>query len=302
LKPEKNREIWSLIHSVVIDEMLHMTIMCNLLNALGQQPLIDDPGLVPNYPTKLPFGVDNDLVVGLEPFSTDLMSRVFMKIEEPEHPIVFKVSEFAQVQYATIGEFYRALIDKLRALGEAGTLLFIGDPARQVIAKGWYASDRLFAITDVDSAIKAIHIIVEEGEGTSVSPLAENGELAHYYRFAEVSHLKRLVVDSAAANGYSFSGAVIPFDSTAVYPLTKSQKLADLDENSEAGRRARQFSFVYTKLLKALQRVFDGDPGHFDVAIGVMYELKLAGQILCSLPAIRDGAAVRRGPEQGQRR
>src|SRR5262249_326952 len=44
LHPEKNREIWSIIHSVVVDEMLHMTIACNLLNALGRAPLIDDAG------------------------------------------------------------------------------------------------------------------------------------------------------------------------------------------------------------------------------------------------------------------
>ena len=68
--------------------------------------------------------------------------------------------------------------------------------------------------------------------------------------------------------------------------------MGDLDDNSETGRRARQFSFVYTKLLKALQRVFDGNRHYFVTALGVMYELKLAGQILCSLPAITRGMAT----------
>jgi hypothetical protein len=290
LKPEQNREIWSIIHSVVIDEMLHMTITCNLLNALGKRPQIDDPGFVPNYPGSLPTGIDGDLIVGLEPFSIDLMNRTFMKIEEPEHPIVFKAAAVAEADYATIGQFYRALIDKIRELAASGKELFIGDPARQVMAKDWYAAERLFAIVDADSGVKALQIIIEEGEGTSVSPLAEDGELAHYYRFQEIGRLRRLVPDAASENGYSFSGPVIPFDPAAVYPLTKNQKVIDLDASSEGGRRARQFSFVYTKLLKALQRVFDGEPQEFGAALGLMYELKLAGQILCSLPAIKNNA------------
>jgi len=289
LKPEKNREIWSIIHSVVIDEMLHMTITCNLLNALGKRPQIDDPGFVPNYPGPLPTGIDGDLIVGLEPFSIDLMGSTFMKIEEPEHPIAFKAAG-TETEYATIGQFYRALIDKIRELAASGNELFIGDPARQVMAKGWYAAERLFAIVDVDTAVNALQIIIEEGEGTSVSPLAEDGELAHYYRFQEISRLRRLIPDPTSENGYSFSGPVIPFDSAAVYPLTKNQKMIDLDASSEGGRRARQFSFVYTKLLKALQRVFDGEPQQFGAALGLMYELKLAGQILCSLPAIKNNS------------
>jgi hypothetical protein len=287
LQPETNREIWGIIHSVVTDEMLHMTIVCNLLNALGKSPEIDSPNFVPHYPCPLPMAIDKDLVVGLEPFSTELMQRTFMRIEEPENPIVFKALESVQMDYATIGQFYRALIEKIRELGKARKPLFVGDPARQVVAKSWFSADRLFAIADVQTAVKALELIIEEGEGTTVSPLADGGMLAHYYRFEEVARLQRLVPDPKAPNGYSFSGS-LPFDPSAVYSLTKNQKIADLDVSSEAGRRARQFSFVYTKLLKGLQRTFDGEPGYFDTALTIMYELKLAGQILCSLPAIQN--------------
>jgi Ferritin-like len=289
LQPETNREIWGIIHSVVTDEMLHMTIGCNLLNAFGKSPEIDSPGFVPDYPGPLPMGIDKDLVVGLEPFSTDLAKYVFMKIEEPEKPIVFRSLESAQMDYATIGQFYRVLIDKIRELGEGQKPLFVGDPRHQVAAKNWFSSDRLFAITDVQSATQALELVIEEGEGTTVSPLAKCGELAHYYRFEEIARLQHLVRDPKAPNGYSFSGT-LPFDPTTVYPLTKNQKVADLDASSEGGRRARQFSFVYTKLLKGLQRTFSGEPDYFDTALALMYELKLAGQILCSLPAVKNNS------------
>ena len=153
----------------------------------------------------------------------------------------------------------------------------------------WYAPERLFPIIDVESAVNALKIIVEEEEGTLELPLSDDGDFAHYYRFEEIFHLRRLVRDPSTPKGFSFSEASLPFDPTAVYPLTPNQQLADLDPASEGARRANQFAFVYTKLLKALQRVFDGDPGHFDAALGVMFELKLAGQIACSLPAIKNG-------------
>ena len=41
LKPDQNRDIWWAIHDVVVDEMLHMLIGCNLLNALGARPALD---------------------------------------------------------------------------------------------------------------------------------------------------------------------------------------------------------------------------------------------------------------------
>jgi hypothetical protein len=39
---------------VVIEEMLHMTIAANVLNAVGGHPAIDRPDFVPNYPEDLP--------------------------------------------------------------------------------------------------------------------------------------------------------------------------------------------------------------------------------------------------------
>ena len=44
--------------------MLHMTIACNLLNALGRAPLIDAADFVPCYPGPLPLGIGTDLSVG----------------------------------------------------------------------------------------------------------------------------------------------------------------------------------------------------------------------------------------------
>lgn len=289
LKPGTNREIWRTIHDIVVDEMLHMTIACNLLNALGRRPTIADAGFVPVYPSSLPLGIGTGLEVGLEPFSRELVKCVFMEIEEPENPLVFRSARSADEalpSFATIGEFYRTLAAKLLELGDG---VVTGDPARQVVAPRWFPTARLFAITDTATAARALRLIVEEGEGTAVAPVDPDGDIAHYYRFEAIFRGHRLVRDTTTAAGYSFSGPPYHVEADAIWPLTSNQRLADLDDKTDAWRRGQQFRATFTRLLQALQRVFDGAPEHLDAAMGVMFELKLAGQILVSQPVLVEG-------------
>lgn len=290
LHPDKNREVWSIIHSVVVDEMLHMSLACNLLNAIGGRPFIASADFVPTYPTALPLGI-GDLTVGLAAYSPAVVKSVFMQIEEPEAPLVFA----ALVQYETIGMFYEALKHKLMELGSAA---FMGDPARQVSDTSWFSSSRLFALRTPEDATRAIDLIVRDGEGTSVSPLAPEGTLAHYYRFQQLVEGRRLVADASAPNGFRFAGAPIAYDSAGVWPVRANQSLTGLDPDSLGGRRARQFAYVFSKLMRALQRTFDGEPDQLDAAMGLMFELKLAGQGLVSVAdgVDDDGSLVHLGP------
>src|SRR5262245_27089402 len=50
IKPNTNREIVKLLGSIVQEEMLHLAIDCNILNAIGGSPKIDDPAFIPRYP------------------------------------------------------------------------------------------------------------------------------------------------------------------------------------------------------------------------------------------------------------
>ena len=56
LKPGTNRDIWWAIHDVVVDEMLHLLIAGNLLNALGGRPDFLHTRFVPTYPDGLAVG------------------------------------------------------------------------------------------------------------------------------------------------------------------------------------------------------------------------------------------------------
>ena len=46
IKPNANREVAALIRSVVIEEMLHMALACNILISIGGSPSIGQPGFI----------------------------------------------------------------------------------------------------------------------------------------------------------------------------------------------------------------------------------------------------------------
>ena len=159
-----------------------MAVVANVLNAIGGRPRIDRPEFVPTYPGPLPMCIGDDLTVGLKKFSRELVRDVFMQIEKPENPIAFPevaaLDAMAIQDFLTIGEFYQAIIEKIQQLGDG---IFTGDRERQVVVDAGFPSNQLFEITDVETAVRALKRVVEEGEGTKTIPFDDEGEPAHYY-------------------------------------------------------------------------------------------------------------------------
>jgi hypothetical protein len=279
LKPGTNPEARNIIHSIVMEEMLHMTIASNILNALGGRPQLNSQPFVPAYPGPLPMGIGEGLVVGLEAYSPAVAKNIFMEIEEPEDPLVLKAA-FEAPAYHTIGEFYTALQQKINDLAPAS---LPGDPAYQVTSP-FFPPGLLFPILTREDAIYAINIIVEQGEGTPVSPIDQQQEIAHYYRFEELYRGRKLVKDPSAPHGFSFTGEAIPFNAADVYPLFPNTKTAMLPAGSEEKRRLDEFNASYFSLLNGLHLTFNGNPDNLANTIGVMYDLKLSAQKLCATP------------------
>ncbi|GGN12062.1 hypothetical protein GCM10010967_55030 [Dyadobacter beijingensis] len=282
LKPGTNLVQRQIIHSIVIEEMLHMTIAANILNALGGTPYINNSDFVPEYPGPLPMGIGNGLIVGLEKYSPEVVHDVFMEIEEPENPIVFKTAMLATAlpTYSTIGQFYQAIQQKIDELAPDN---LPGHKDYQVTSP-FFPADELFPVYTKTNAIDAINIIIEQGEGTPTSPLDQEDELAHYYRFEELYKGKRLVKDPSAPNGYSFSGPGIPYTPADVFPLFPNTKTSMLPAGSEELNRMNQFNLSYYSLLSGLHDTFNGHPEKLNDTIGVMYDLKLTAEKLCATP------------------
>ena len=119
--PQATRDIALTIESIVIEEMLHMSLACNMLAGIGGTPAIYSANFAPRYPGHLPGHVHPELIIGLaglsrdEPGCKDQVYK-FMQIEWPEDgPLALARTP----GYATIGEFYDAISEAFERIDPA---------------------------------------------------------------------------------------------------------------------------------------------------------------------------------------
>lgn len=271
LRPGTNRRIAALIRSIVIQEMLHMSIAANILIAIGGRPQINNPAFIPKYPGPLPMDIGG-LIVGIEAFSMPVVKHTFMAIEQPEDEIPVRTPGLLEAAetYATIGEFYDAIKAQIRALGPS---IFVQPTAPpQVVAPHWFPPDKLYPITGPDSACRAIDLIKLEGEGTALTPYQSPDDPAHFYKFGAIVAGRELVT---TPTGYAYAGAAIPFDPDGIWPLKPNCTIAEFAVGTQARTRIEQYAWNYSSLLNALHDAFNGEPARLDAAIGAMYDLRV---------------------------
>lgn len=280
IKPGSNAAAGAIIRSVVIEEMLHLSLACNLLNAVGGRPQL--PEAVLRYPSPLPMDIGYEpgkpFIVPLARLSMETV-QAFMTIEEPEHPLEFPDGATADLatEYHTIGEFYTAVGQLMVDLGPS---IFTGDKERQVT--GWIGTHYLDAIVNPQDAIDAIDMIIDQGEGTSTSP-GDSEELAHYYRFEQIQRHETLNPDPAVPEGYEWGDPVVGLDPDGVWPMIDNPPDVPLPEGSPVARISDQFDATFTALIDELQRTFDGNPQALGSALAQMHALRLEAQTLMPL-------------------
>jgi ferritin-like protein len=176
------------IRSIAMQEMLHLSLVGNLLNATGGQVDFQAPEVFPTYPFTMPHH-EPDLILRLEPPSLRQVREVFLAVEHPrtKHDVP------QSGNYTTIGQFYAAVRQGFARLVERDgeRAVFQGDPAFQ-LAEGYHAgyanvSGNLFAVYDLKTALAAIHEITRQGEGTARSQNDGDGDLAHFWLFNQIA-------------------------------------------------------------------------------------------------------------------
>jgi len=269
------------ISAIVREEMTHMALACNALNAIGGTPRLADASVVPAYPGPLPFDIGGDdgepFRVSLLPFSVEAMAQA-THIEEPEHPIEFE-DALLPPSFQTIGEFYAALDE---ALGQLPGSAWADPPRRQLTDHPFFAGE-LFPVVRYPDASRAIRRIVSEGEGTTESPLDFEGEVAHYYRFEEIRRDQVLQKDARAPTGFSW-GDRLGVDWDAVAPA-----IADPAEHDFSGDPAGQAAQdgcdrAFTTMLTELERAVNGEPGRLGNAVRAMFDLTMAARAALATP------------------
>jgi Ferritin-like len=313
--PQKsNLPSYNIIRAVVVEEMLHLTLAANLLNAIGGSPDLIRPDFVPNYPAYLPTG-ETDFEVSLERFSPHSLDT-FLKIERPTPPPASNaVVQFGAVSYVkheslaegrktgrgmlphvhtktgvlhfwSIGEFYKAIGDGfkhlVKVLGEKE--LFNGKPENQVGPEYYHSSGG--EITKVDSlktALAVIDFISGQGEGMSGRIYDDEGELSHYYRFDQIRQ-QRHYRDKGDEPDKPTGGAFdVYWDK--VYPIRTNLKVADLPLLSEVRDAANGFNEQYKAFLGLIHRAFNGDPALLmPTYYSSMFDIKTEAQRLIHYP------------------
>ncbi len=323
IPPGANTAACEVIQSVVLEEMLHMALAANILNAIGGAPatgpVAGGPSPVPVYPARVAF-IDALPVIRLQAFSQAAIDE-FIAIERPagEEGAGEEVVPAGRDRYGSIGAFYGAIEAGLRALGTP-EVFKRGGQARagcQLTAENYYGgAGTLIEVTDLDSALAAVAEIVREGEGVSRRVLRQTahehllsgartpGRLgapydvddmdrlpfgwkmySHYARFKEIRAGRYYRPDQLV--GEEPAGGILPVDWRAVSPMTPDPA-AQAYRGTWAYQPMMAFNAAYTALVDTVYRGVNGEPALLCQAVPGMYELKYQANSLLNMPSPLD--------------
>lgn len=297
MKPDTNLEAYNVIRVIVVEEMLHLTLAANILNAIGGAPALTKKGFVPEFPTYLPDG-EEDFEVSIESFSKKTIDD-FLLIERPAKEVheesnapkrFFKSTPSKQkrkgilpahinadgeeMHFYSIGEFYNFIAEGLEKLSKelGDDKLFCGDFARQITPEYYYSGGGgIIPVKDLDSALAAIRLISEQGEGFDGGIYDYEGELSHYYRFEQIKLGKYYLKDDTAGNP---TGEELDIDWNAVNKIITNPKMEDYPESSQLYEANIAFNTFYKNFLAKINDAFNGKPENLVPAIGGMFVLK----------------------------
>jgi hypothetical protein len=287
IRPGTNADAYHVLRVTVVEEMLHLTLVANLLNAVDGAPDLTQPGFVPEYPAYLPDG-ETDFEVSRQRFSREAL-QTFLNIERPrkapeeETRLLDRASakrnrlgvrpDRPEMQFYSIGEFYAEIWRGFQHLySEMDDELFCGDPARQVTPEYFYSGGgEVIPVTDLASAKEAIDLIAEQGEGFGGSVYDAEHELAHYYRFEQLV-LGRYYRDGDQPGRPS--GPPLHVDWDASFPIKTDARLADYAPDSEVYQAAAEFNHNYAEFLELLTAAFNGRPALLLDAVVEMFRIR----------------------------
>lgn len=284
IKPGRNRECADTLTSILIDDMIRVTLAANVLNAVGGSPIIGSADFIPRYPTPLPHRAETFLVP-LARFSPDTL-ETFLRIEKPEDTGALPGPD----RYDTTGRLCRAIEEGLvRLSNELGEkAVFCGDPARQVTREvlAHDASSRIVPVYDLESARKALREIEERDEGPTADDRdvfhPERDEVPHYFRLVEAKLGRTYRRGDTPRSGPTGSRFSVDWD--AVYPMRENPRREDFPPDSPIRAKMDEFNVVYSDVLRSVQRTFDGDPEHVFAGIAAMLDLRDLARDLMQMP------------------
>jgi hypothetical protein len=289
IQERTNVEAARITRSVVVEEMLHMLLAANILNAIGGRPRISAPDLLPRYPRKMPLS-EIGFQVNLLKFSKEAVNT-FLRIERPAPRMDLQTDG----NFWSIGEFYASVREALRRLdwearnNNKKNGIFTGI-RRQVTEEHYYGSGgKVLAVRSLEDAERAIDEIVGQGEGidgtiedADESIFGRGVEFAHYFRFNEIFNERRYRLGDMPDDAPS--GEPLPIDWNAVYNMVPNPTIEMFEHKPSLACKAREFNQTYSALLQNIQKACDGEPEVLKEGIPLMHALRIAAIDLMNEP------------------
>lgn len=299
-----NAEPIEVIRQVMVEEMLHMVLVANVMNAIGGTPQLNNPKLLPRYPVALLGG--RGPRVHLRRFTPDQV-KSFRQIETAPRNVALA----RKGDYHTIGGFYIHLREKLiDACDEFGDkAIFIGDAKRQISNDDYFgAGGEVIEVTGTPAqrrkaAMKAIKEIMEEGEGADLGDKAGDGDtipgpeghedIAHYFKFNEILHSRYYRPEDSVDDPPTGGDLIV--DWSAVSPMRDDPSESNYKRAPDIAAISADFNDAWSGLLDGLQIAFTKDKSALRDLYPAMYNIKSLAQKLMRIP-LPDGSGETAGP------
>ena len=296
------------IIEVAVQEMLHLTLVSNLLTAIGAAPHLRRPNL-PSSPGAYPPAFH----LSLEPL-TETTLRHFIFIERPEGVVLdspYYVQESrgprlplssdifpGQQEFETVGHLYRSIEDGLHYLTDKyGEETLFAGPTTAQATEQYFNLPGLIPVTDLESAIEAINGIVEQGEGARGDWMQ-----AHYGMFLGVQK----EFESILSEDPSFEPArpVISNPYTSLPTDLSDASLIGLVDDPMSVNVCNLFDGCYEILIQMLARFFaqNGESADdlrvlADTTTDMMMDIVTPlGEAVTALPAGPSNPGLNAGP------
>lgn len=292
------------IMDVAVEEMGHLLMVANLTVAVGGRPHFARPNF-PVAPGYFPSGV----VVRLSGFSADTLDH-FIFLERPQGVIGDDADDYEQEEYsrrqarpglmpsaqdyATIGDLYDAIRQNLHALvgslGETG--LFIGGCGAQ-LGENVIKLAGVASIEGMESALEAIDLIVEQGEGSHA-----DRDDSHYRSFVSI----RGELDALGDSNPAFAPAWPVADNPVLREPSEPEDKVFIS-HPEAAALLDFSCATYGLLLRVLGQAFArsgpdalaDQEALVDAAFELMHVLGTAASKLVRLPASEADGEIHAG-------
>ncbi|MBL4604651.1 MAG: hypothetical protein JKY02_03040 [Flavobacteriaceae bacterium] len=287
----------ALIMSVVIEEMLHLSLSSNVNQAIiGPPPLIDiASGL--SFPTQLD-GHQPEFPINLGKLSMQQL-KTFLQIESPNVFKVGKKETLRVIKYTTIGEFYDMIIDYIE--NKYGGSYDIDRPqllpdqpfySQNSINTVYYDRDHkphftseedskgLLGVVNSATAVDALNEIIEQGEGHQGGTQLEfdengmpvplpvvDGEVIFTPEDyddpekKELSHFAKFMEAYSLGGHYEekFANHGLDFFDLFVYNQADNAKVADYTDNEVLKLIAELGNAMFTYIILMVETCYHSD-------------------------------------------